>query len=124
MFEKEWFPKAHAMGVSWNEFWLLNPRIIRCIADGYSEKIKEQDYLNWVSNQYTLSAIFVALDRVLSGKKSKAKYIEEPILWKLQEELQLTEEERERREMEKEILAMEQWIANDRARGLPETNIE
>lgn len=112
------------MGVSWNEFWLLNPRIIRCIADGYSEKMKEKDYLNWVSNQYTLSALSVALDRVLSGKKSKEKYIEEPILWKFQEELQLTEEERERREMEKEILAMEQWIANDRARGLPETNIE
>ena len=27
------------------------------------------------------------------------------------------------REMKKEILAMEQWIANDRRRGLPETKI-
>ena len=112
------------MGVSWNEFWTLNPRIIRRIADGYSEKMKQQDYLNWVSNQYTLSAVSVAIDRVLNGKKSKSEYIKEPVLWKFLEESQLTEEEREKREMEKEILAMEQWIANDRARGLPDTNIE
>lgn len=112
------------MGVSWSEFWTLNPRIIKRIADGYSEKIKQQDYLNWVSNQYTLSSVSVAIDRVLNGKRSKAKYIEEPILWRFLGESQLTEEEREKREMEREILAMEQWIANDKARGLPETNIE
>lgn len=80
--------------------------------------------MNWISGQYNLSAVSVAIDRVLNGKKSKSEYIKEPFLWKFLEESQLTEEEREKREMEKEILAMEQWIANDRARGLPETNIE
>ena len=85
------------MGVSWNEFWTLNPRIIRRIADGYSEKMKQQDYLNWVSNQYTLSAVSVAIDRVLNGKKSKSEYIKEPVLWKFLEESQLTEEERKKR---------------------------
>lgn len=88
------------------------------------ERKRETDEMNWISGQYSLSALSVALDRVLSGKKSKEEYIKEPILWKFLEESQLTEEEREKREMEKEILAMEQWIANDRARGLPETNIE
>ena len=86
--------------------------------------MKQQDYLNWVSNQYTLSAVSVAIDRVLNGKKSKSEYIKEPVLWKFLEESQLTEEEREKREMERKFLLMEQWIANDRARGLPETNIE
>ena len=80
--------------------------------------------MNWISGQYNLSAFSVVIDQVLNGKKSKVKYIKEPISWKFLEESQLTEEEREKREMEKEILAMEQWIANDRARGLPETNIE
>lgn len=80
--------------------------------------------MNWVNGQYNLSAVSVAIDRVLNGKKSKAKYIEEPILWKFLEESMLTEEELEKRAMEKELLAMEQWIANDRARGLPETSIE
>ena len=80
--------------------------------------------MNWISGQYDLSAFNIVIDQVLNGRKSKVKYIKEPILWKFLEESELTEEEREKREMEKEILAMEQWIANDRARGLPETNIE
>ncbi|MCU6748050.1 hypothetical protein OCV51_10370 [Faecalicatena acetigenes] len=84
----------------------------------------ELDEMNWISGQYDLSAFNIVIDQVLNGRKSKVKYIKEPILWKFLEESELTEEEREKREMEKEILAMEQWIANDRARGLPETNIE
>lgn len=92
------------MGVSWNEFWMLNPRIIKCIADGYSEKMKQQDYLNWVSNQYTLSAVSVAIDRVLNSKKSKAEYIKEPVLWKFLEESQLTEEEREKERWKRRFL--------------------
>lgn len=105
-------------------FWHLTPRELEPFAKAYTERKKEMDEMNWISGQYNLSALSVALDRVLSGKKSKAEYIKEPILWKFLEESQLTEEEREKREMEKEILAMEQWITNDRARGLPETNIE
>lgn len=70
-----------------------------------------------------MMAMQVVLDRILNGKKAKSKYFEEPMLWKFLDEEQLTEEEREKRDMEREILAMEQWIANDRARGLPETKI-
>lgn len=70
-----------------------------------------------------MMAMQVVLDRILNGKKARSKYFEEPMLWKFLDEEQLTEEEREKRDMEREILAMEQWIANDRARGLPETKI-
>lgn len=74
--------------------------------------------------QYNLKAFSVVIDSVLNGRKSKSKYFEEPMLWKFLEESELTEEEREKRAMEREILAMEQWIANDKARGLPETKIK
>lgn len=62
----------------------------------------------------------------LSGKrrKAKTKYFKEPVLWKFLDDAQLTEEEREKKAMEKEIIAMEKWIANDKARGLPETTIK
>lgn len=30
------------MGVTWSEFWGMNPRIIRAISEGYSEKIKSE----------------------------------------------------------------------------------
>lgn len=91
---------------------------------GYGERIKQQDYMNWLSNQYTLSAVMVAIDKALNGKKSKAEYVKEPALSKFIDESELTEEEREKREMEREILAMERWISNDKARGLPETKIK
>ena len=74
--------------------------------------------------QYNLKAFSVVVDGVLSGRKAKSKYFEEPMLWKFLDESELTEEEREKREMEREILAMERWISNDKARGLPETKIK
>ena len=79
--------------------------------------------MNWLSNQYTMPALTVAIDRALNGKKAKSEYVKEPVLSKFWEYAGWTEEEREKREMEKEILAMERWIANDKARGLPETKI-
>lgn len=58
----------------------MNPHIIKLLAKGHEEKIKEQDYLAWISNQYTLSAVSVAVEHCLAGRKAKSKYIEEPIL--------------------------------------------
>ena len=61
MFENEWFPKASVMGITWNEFWKMNPHIINCIANGYREKQIEQDSLAhaWWGT-YGLSAVSVA----------------------------------------------------------------
>lgn len=126
LFENEWFPRAHAIGISWQEFWSMNPHIIKCIYKGYQERLKEQmmvqDRMNHIANQYTLSAITVAIDHAFN-KKAKSKYIENPILATAIEDSMLTQEEIDEREMRKEILAMEQWIANDRRRGLPETKM-
>jgi len=79
--------------------------------------------------QYNIQAFRVVMDEVMcglsgKGRKPKTKYFEEPKLWKFLDESELTDEEREKRAMEREILAMEQWIANDKARGLPETKIK
>lgn len=82
-----------------------------------------QDRMTHASGQYTLSAVYVAIDHALNGKKAKSKYIENPILVEAIEDSMLTQEEIDEREMRKEILAMEQWIANDKRRGLPETKI-
>lgn len=68
------------MGISWQEFWTLNPRIIRLLIKGHEEKIKEQDYLAWLFNQYTLSAVSVAVEHCLMGRKAKSKYFKTPFL--------------------------------------------
>lgn len=120
MFENEWFPKANAMGVSWQEFWKMNPHIIKLIAKGYEEKIKEQDYLAWLHNQYTLSAVLVAVEHCLAGKKAKSEYIKKPILSKNKgpETEDITEED-----IQKAILTEQQYMAMAINKGLPETII-
>lgn len=85
MFENEWFPKANAIGVSWQEFWGMNPHIIKLLLKGHEEKIKEQDYLAWLQGQYTLSAVSVAVEHCLAGRKAKSKYIKKPLLQELEE---------------------------------------
>lgn len=85
MFENEWFPKANAIGVSWQEFWEMNPHIIKLLLKGHDEKVKEQDYLAWLSNQYTLSAVLVAVEHCLAGRKAKSKYVEKPFLQEISE---------------------------------------
>lgn len=74
------------MGVSWNDFWRMNPRIIKAISKGYEQKIKQQDYLAWLFNQYTLSAVSVAVEHCLSGRKAKSKYIDKPIMQEIEQE--------------------------------------
>lgn len=111
------------MGISWHDFWEMNPRIIKVISKGYKEKIKQHDYLAWLFNQYTLSAVSVAIEHCLAGKKAKLKYIEEPILSKAFENDGLTEEEIYEKELKKALLAEEMWINASKNKGLPETKI-
>lgn len=78
----------------------MNPHIIKLLLKGHEEKIKEQDYMAWISNQYTLSAVSVAVEHCLAGRKAKSKYIEKPIMQEIEEKQQenkpLTEEEKKR----------------------------
>ena len=86
MITAEWFPQAYAMGVSWDEFWHMNPRILAAIADGYKQRIRHADYMNWLNGHYILSAVAVAVERNLAGKKAKLEYDKKPILEQVEEE--------------------------------------
>lgn len=77
MFENEWFPKAHKLGISWEQFWKMNPRIIKLHIKAHEEWLKEQDYLAWLQGRYVHSAIMVGLSRFAS-KNSNAEYPKEP----------------------------------------------
>lgn len=101
----------------------MNPRIIRAFQKGQQEKMEQDDFLNWLSGNYFMSALDVAVDKILSGRKAKAKYIEKPIFPEYIEQSSMSEEEREERDMKLEISKMEQWIAHDANCGLPQTNL-
>lgn len=96
----------------------MNPHIIKLLIKGYEEKIKEQDYLAWLFNQYTLSAVTVAVEHNLAGKKAKSKYIEKPFLQEcLEEKASGYKESNE----EIAIFEMKQRINLLRKQGLPES---
>lgn len=105
------------MGVSWQEFWGMNPRIIKLLDKGHEEKIKEQDYIAWLFNQYTLSAVSVAVEHCLAGEKAKSKYIEKPFL----QDIERTERKNKESQEEIAIFEMKQRINLLRKSGLPES---
>lgn len=84
---------ANAIGVSWFDFWRMTPRTINAIADGYVKRIEQQDYMNWVNGHYLMSAVTVAVERNLAGKKAKAEYLKKPILKEMKEQENPSEKE-------------------------------
>lgn len=111
MFENEWFPPANAMGVTWQEFWGMNPHIINCLQKGHEEKMKEQDrlqYLWW--REYGISALIFAIEHNFA-KNPCSEYLKEPILSNLQANRPLTEAEKER-ELEQFVRQNEHMRAN------------
>ena len=102
----------------------MNPHIIKLLIKGYEEKIKEQDYLAWLSNQYTLSAVLVAVERCLAGKKAKSEYIKEPLLSKVFENEGLTEKQIREKEIKKAMLTEQKYMITATMKGLPKTIIK
>lgn len=106
------------MGVTWQEFWQMNPHIINCIQNGYKEKIKRQDYLQhaWWGT-YGLSAVAVAVEHAVFGEKAKSEYIKNAI------SLQDENVEKGYKESQEEVAVfeMKQRIEMLRQKGLPES---
>lgn len=124
LFENEWFPQANAMGVTWQEFWGMNPHIIKCLQKGYEEKIRQEDYLQHIWwGSYGLSAVSIAVEHCLAGSKAKTKFIENPIFSKVSENEEFAEEQIYKNKVKKTLLAEEQWIMASKQKGLPETII-
>jgi hypothetical protein len=94
LFENEWFPKAKALGISWDEFWRMNPRIIKLHIRAHEEWLKEQDYLMWIQGRYVHDAFMVGLAHFASSH-SNAEYPKNPYLDNLTENglINRTEEE-------------------------------
>lgn len=82
----EWFPQAYAIGVSWDEFWRMNPRILSAIAEGYNQRVSNADYMNWINGQYTLAAVTVGVERNLAGRKSKSEYPKNPFFKEIEKQ--------------------------------------
>lgn len=100
----------------------MNPHIINLLIKGHREKIKEQDYLAWLFNQYTLSAVSVAVEHNLAGRKARSKYIEKPLLQEIEKKnVSMTEDEIQR-QRELFVSKMKAMQANFEANRSKEAN--
>lgn len=120
MFENEWLPDAIAMGVTYAEFWKMNPRILKAIAKGYKNKMVDMDYMMWTMGIYVKSAVLVAVDHVLNAKKAKSEYIEKPFLAEAEEE---TVKKNKESNEQVAVYEMKQRINLLKQQGLPESPI-
>lgn len=66
-------------GLSVDDIDWSSPADMKPYLKAHEEELKEKDYLAWLFNQYTLSAISVAVEHCLAGRKARSKYIKEPI---------------------------------------------
>lgn len=117
-------PHYLSIGVNKNDFFHSTPKILSAYDKAFERQIVCRDAEMWRNGQYTLSAVLVAVEHCLGGKKAKSEYMKEPILKEVSEKIELTQEEIDNRELQRMILAEEQWIKNDKKRGLPETVIK
>lgn len=100
----------------------MNPRIITLMTKAYDKKRKQLDELIWACiGSYMIPAVTVAVDRCLNGKKASAEYIKKAMFSDTEEDL--TDEERDERELRQMIANEEAWIRASKQRGLPETII-
>lgn len=88
--------------------------------------MKHQDEMNYLNSLYELRAFQVALSQFgagLAGKTSKAEFYKEPILSKAFEDIGLTQEEIDDRELKKMLLYEEMWQRQHRKNGLKEVEV-
>lgn len=80
-------------------FWHLTPVKLNSFYKAYKIRRKLLDEEAWVNNMYTMRAFEVVMAHFgagLSGKRSSAKYLDEPMMKNICDEHELTEDEKQR----------------------------
>lgn len=100
-----------------------SPADLEPYSKAYKLQLRQQDSQLYTMGLYVQSAVSVAVEHNLAGKKAKSEYIKEPILSKTLENIGLTEEEIQEKEIKKAILTEQRYMAMAINKGLPDTII-
>lgn len=73
-------PNSLAIGVDYKLFWHLNPKKLKAFYKADEISLKRRDAEMWHMGQYILSAVSVATDHCLNGRKARSQYIEKPFM--------------------------------------------
>lgn len=98
------------MGITYQEFWGMNPHIIKFYAEQHKNKRNEEDLKQWQLGQYILAAISTI---------GKGKYPKEPMF-----QIGISKEHIAERDMQKAILTEQRYAAMAINNGLPKTIIK
>lgn len=80
-FENEWYIPASETGISYWEFWDMNPRILEVRSIAYERQVKKQDRDMWQMGQYIHAAFSVVLGNAFRKKgASPLSYPKEPMM--------------------------------------------
>lgn len=98
------------IGITYHEFWGMNPHIIKFYAEQYKNKRNEEDLKQWKLGQYILAAISTI---------GKGKYPKKPMFQIEENTGEITE-----RDIEMAILTERRYMVMATNNGLPETIIK
>lgn len=108
-------------GMSLEEFWRSNPRIVGIYAKAYNMKMKSFDEQMWAMGQYAYLATYAAVGKFFGdNSKFNFNYPDRPLTWpsKTQEEIDAEEADRELKKM---LAVEEAWIREAKRMGLPDS---
>ena len=95
MILNEYLPYALAIGVSYETFWTLNPRLLKPFVEAYKHKQKILDEQMWLMGIYVHEAVGIVLGNAFAKKGAKKlEYLKEPLMKRQTTETELTEEEK------------------------------
>lgn len=88
------------------------PKELEPYFEAYKVKVKMRDEEMWLMGIYVHSAVQVAVEHCLAGRKAKSKYIEEPFLQKHEKDNQPLSKEELQRQRELFVAKLEVMKAN------------
>ena len=103
-----------ALGISEELFWTLNPKRLHPYLEAEKLIQEKRDAEMWRMGMYVYNAVQTAVDNVINGRKSQAKYMDKPLLEQYKEakqEVALTEED-EMKQVEAFFLSLETLSTN------------
>lgn len=110
-------------GVSAGDIKWSCPKDLEPYIEAYKLEEKKKDENNWMLGLYIQSAVSVAVEHNLAGKKAKSKYLEKPLLQEAEDKnREITPEEMDR-EIQKAILMERQWISRLKAKGMEQSKV-
>lgn len=102
-------PHYLSIGLSYKEFMHSTPKVLKAYDKAYMKKIETLDSLAWqFCGNYVLSAVAVAVEHCLAGRKAKSEYVKEAML----KDCTLTDEEKRKKQLDEFVKKLETMQAN------------